>query len=112
MEQWQCSVSSFFKINFDIAIKDTLSAQAAIYRDPSGNIIKTITIISLPCDPTLGAKVALLAARMVLLWLSHFILEGDSLLVALALQFPDITQDWRISSTKSAIFSTIPTSSF
>jgi hypothetical protein len=45
------------------------------------------------------------------LGLSHCILKGDSMIVALALQLPDITQEWRIGSTISEIFFAIPASS-
>jgi hypothetical protein len=40
--------------------------------------------------------------------LSSVILEGDSLAVTLALNHPNITQDWRIASMVSCIITTFP----
>jgi hypothetical protein len=42
------------------------------------------------------------------LHLSSFILEGDSLIVTVALQKPDHTQDWRIAPIISESLSMIP----
>jgi hypothetical protein len=55
------------------------------------------------------AKAAFLACQLALsLYLSQFILEGDSLTVALSLQKPTLTQDWRISPIISQIMLAIP----
>jgi hypothetical protein len=62
---WSLPAAGFFKINFDIAIRDKFSAQAAVCRDSKGRIIKAISQISPPCDPKLGeALAALLAANL------------------------------------------------
>jgi hypothetical protein len=87
--------ASFFKINYDTAIKDSFSAQAAVCRDSSGSIIQCSSLISPPCTAVYReASAALLAVRLaVSLQLSSSILESDSLIVTLALQKPDHTQD-------------------
>jgi hypothetical protein len=52
---------------------------------------------------------ALLAAHLVLFLKAHsFILEGDSLIVILALQRSDIMQDRYIATTISQVLATIP----
>jgi len=55
---------------------------------------------------------AFLACQLALsLYLSQFILEGDSLKMALSLQKPTLIQDWRISHIISQIMSAIPPTS-
>jgi hypothetical protein len=57
----------------------------------------------------LAARLATsLASSLHLKW---FILEGDSQVVILALQKPNVAQDWRISSTIYNIIDSIPTNS-
>jgi hypothetical protein len=82
---WLKPCAPFYKINYDTAIKDSFSAQAAVSRDFSGSIIRCSSLISPPCTAVYGeAFAALLAVRLALsLQLSSFILEGDSLTVAL-----------------------------
>jgi hypothetical protein len=110
---WQKPCSPFFKINYDTAIRDSFSAQAAVCRDSAGSIIKCSSLISSPCSAIYGeASAALLAVKLALsLHLSSFILEGDSLTVTLALQQPDHTQDWRIAPIISEALSMIPPTS-
>jgi hypothetical protein len=76
------------KINYDTAIRDSFSAQAAVCLDSSGSIIQCSSLICPPCTAVYGeASAALLAVRLaVSLQFSSFILEGDSLIVTLALQ--------------------------
>jgi len=95
VEKWTPPPSSTFKINFDTAIRDTFSAQAAVCRDDHGQINKMDTQISPPCHPNMGeALAAKLASQLTLsLHLTCFILEGDSQIVILALQHSDIAQD-------------------
>jgi hypothetical protein len=87
LEKWSPPLASVFKINFDTAIRENLFAQSAICWDSNGLIIKAISQINPLCDPNYGeALVALLASSLaVSLQLKHFILEGDSLVVILAL---------------------------
>jgi hypothetical protein len=104
----------WFKINFDTAIRDNFSAQAAVCQDHLGHIIKMDTKISSQCLPNMGeALTANLAVSLaVSLNIQRFILEGDSQIVILALQQPEIAQDWRISSTIHQTINSIPTDSF
>jgi hypothetical protein len=101
-----------FKINYDTAIRNTFSAQAAVCRDSSGTIIQTFIKIGPPCTPLYGeASAALLAAQFCLfLRLSYVTFEGDSLTVNLAINNPTITLDWRISSITTDFSATIPSS--
>jgi hypothetical protein len=64
------------KINFDTAIRDSFSAQAAVCRNFEGCILKAVALISPPCDPSTGeALAALLAAQPTLSFrLKSFIL--------------------------------------
>jgi hypothetical protein len=107
---WEKPASPIFKINYDVAIHPNFSAQAAVCRDSFETIIGCSTIISPPCTLFCGeAKAAFLACQLALsLHLSQFILEGDSLTVALSLQKPTLTQDWRISPIISQIMLAIP----
>jgi hypothetical protein len=85
--------SPFIKINYNIAIQESFSAQAAVLRDSSGTITHCSSFISPPCVAIYGeALAALLVAKLALsLHTTFFILEGDSLTVILALQNPIIT---------------------
>jgi hypothetical protein len=108
---WERPFPPFYKINYDTAICLEFSAQATVCRNSQGTIIGCSTVISPPCSPVFGeATAAFLAWQLALsLKLQHFILEGDSLVVTLSLQNPNLTQDWRISSIISHIFSDTPT---
>lgn len=90
---WRSPSPPYLKINYDTAFRDTLLAQSAICRDSSDYILWCISIINSPCTAIYGeALAALLAARLaVSMGSPSFILEGDSLLVTLGLQRPDIT---------------------
>jgi hypothetical protein len=107
---WEKPASPIFKINYDVAIHPNFSSQAAVCRDSFGTIIGCSTIISPPCTLVYGeAKAAFLACQLALsLHLSQFILEGDSLTMALSLQKSTLTQDWRISPIISQIMLAIP----
>ena len=55
-----------YKVNFDTAIRDNFSVQAAVCRDSKGKIVKAIAQVNPPCDPTFGeALAARLAASLV-----------------------------------------------
>jgi hypothetical protein len=45
-------------INFDTAIRDHFSAQAAIFRDSKGHIVKAISQINPHCDSSFGEALA------------------------------------------------------
>jgi len=111
-EIWQKPRSPFYKVNYDTAIRPTFSAQAAVIRSFFGSVIGFSSLISPPCSALYGeARAALLTARLATsLHITSFILEGDSLTVSMALKNPTITQDWRIASIISHIWSIIPSS--
>jgi hypothetical protein len=92
---WERPLPPHFKINYDTTIKPSFSTQVAVCRNSAGTIIGCISLISPPCSTLAGeATAAFLAARLaILLGLSSFILEGNSLIVTMALQHPDITTD-------------------
>jgi hypothetical protein len=112
-EKWSPPMAGSFKVNFDTAIRDDYSAQAAVCRDSHGNIIKSVSQINPPCDPIFGeALAARLAASLASsLNLSKFTIEGDSHIVIMALQHPSIVQDWRIESLISDTIASLPSSS-
>lgn len=85
----------YYKINYDIAIRNSFSAQSVVCKDLTGKIIQGSTIISHSCMAVYDeATAALLVVRLALsLKLSSFTLEGDSFIVTLAIQNPAITQD-------------------
>jgi hypothetical protein len=45
-------------VNFDTAIQETFSMQAAMCRDSTGKIVKAISQINPPCDLTYGEALA------------------------------------------------------
>jgi hypothetical protein len=112
-EKWIPPPPQWFKINFDTAIRDTFSTQAAVCRNHLGHIIKIHTKTNSPCQPNEGeALAANLAVSLAnSLNIQSFILEGDSQIVILALQHPDISQDWRISSVIHNTIDSIPADS-
>jgi hypothetical protein len=94
MESW-LPPHSCFKINFDIAIRDSVSVEAAVCQNHQGHTIKMISKISPPCLPNYGEALAahLVVSLALSLNLGRFILEGDSQVVISALQHPHIPQD-------------------
>ncbi|GLT53027.1 hypothetical protein SLA2020_263250 [Shorea laevis] len=112
-EKWEPPKPGSFKVNFDTAIRDSFSVQAAVCRDSTGKIIKAISQFNPTCDPTFGEALAarLAASLAVSLSLPVFILEGDSLSVILALQSPLLSKDWKIADLISDTLSLLPVSS-
>jgi len=98
-EKWILPPLHWYKINFDTAIRASFSCQAAICRDNEGKLIKVATQIQVACSSNKGeALAAQLAVSLASsLHLDRFIIEGDSQIVILALQQPNIVQDWRIT---------------
>jgi hypothetical protein len=95
-EKWIRPPPNWFKINFDTAIRDSFSCQAAICRDHEGKLIKMTTQIQSKCSPNKGEALAtqLAVSLASFLHLNRFVIEGDSQVVILALQQPTIIQDW------------------
>jgi hypothetical protein len=98
-EFWKKPCSPFIKINYDTAIQDSFSAQAAVNRNSSVTITHSNSLISPPCAALYGEALAALLAVQLALFLhaTSFILEGDSFTVTLTLQHPEIMQDWHIN---------------
>jgi hypothetical protein len=90
MERWLPLICVGYKINFDSAIRDTFSAQAAVCRNHKG-LISMISQISPPYLPNYGeALVANLAFSLAIsLNLQNFIIEGDSQVVILSTTPPE-----------------------
>jgi hypothetical protein len=112
-EYWSPPPASSFKINFDPAIRENLSVQAAVCRDSTGKIIKALSQTNPPCDPNFGEALAaqLVASLAASLHMKNFSLEGDSTLVISALNNPTITLDWHIESVIANTLSMLPASS-
>jgi len=110
IEKWIPPDPSYFKINFDTAIRANFSAQAVVCRNSQGKILQTESIISLPCTPNEGEALAaqLAISLAISLKLTLVIFEGDSQIVILALQNPSVAQDWRISPIIQNSIDTIP----
>ena len=85
-------------MNFDAAIREGFSTQAAVCRNSNGEIIKTLSQVSPPRNLVYGeAQIAKLAGVLAnSLHLEKFILEGDSTVVVLALQNPALSVDLHI----------------
>jgi hypothetical protein len=111
-ESWTPPAIGSFKINFDTAIRDNFSAQAAVCRDHSSSIISACSQISPSCDPIYGeALAALLAATLAAsLKLNFFSIEGDSLIVISALQAPTPVHNWQIERVIADSINIIPAS--
>jgi hypothetical protein len=101
-------------VNFDTTIRDKFSVQAAICRDSKGKIVKAISQVNPPCDPTFGEALAtrLATSLAASLQLKSFSLEGDSKIVIAALTSPSITSDWHIDSVIANTLSLLTTASF
>jgi hypothetical protein len=109
-EKWIRPPLNWFKINFDTAIRDSFSSQAAICRNHSGQLIKIASQIQSKCSPNKGEALAaqLAVSLAASLHLNRFILEGDSQVVILTLQCPTIVQDWRITDIIKSTLDSIP----
>ncbi|XP_059451120.1 lysM domain receptor-like kinase 10 [Corylus avellana] len=112
-ELWSPPPTGIFKVNFDTAIRESFSVQAAVCRNSNGQIIKILSQVRPPCNPTYGeAQAALLAASLAAsMHLDNFILEGDSSIVISSLQHPSIVLDWHIDHVITDTISLIPASS-
>jgi hypothetical protein len=80
--------------------------QAAVCRDSKGHIIKALSRISPPCDGNYGEALAaqLAASLVVSLVLKTFSLDGDFLVIIVALKTPALFQEWHINSVIAATF--------
>lgn len=112
VDRWFPSFPSSYKINFDMTIRDSFSAQAVVCCDSNGKILQAISHISPTCDSNFGeALVARLVVSLaVLLNFLDFSLERDSHVVIMSFQHPFIVQDWKIANIISDSFKYIQTS--
>jgi hypothetical protein len=90
VEKWIPPAPNWVKINFDTAIRESFSAQAAVCRNFDGHIIHMSSPINSSCSPNMGEA---LAARLAIslacsLNIDRFILEGNSAMVIQALNNP------------------------
>jgi hypothetical protein len=112
-EKWIKPLSGFCKVNFDTAIREDFSAQAAVCRDSNGVILKIVSQIKPSCSPAVGeALAAQLASELATsLKLDHVILEGDSSIVMSTLLNPACVIDWHIDLIIKDTISSFPASS-
>ena len=97
-ENWSKPPQDFCKVNFDAAIRENFSIQAAICRNSKGMIIKILTQVRPPCSPVYGEALVVKLAGVLAssLQLEKFILGGDSSIVVLTLQNPTLRLDWHL----------------
>jgi hypothetical protein len=90
------SSSRSIKGNFDVAIRGSLAVAAAVISDDSGNIISAATMKLYSLDALQGeALAALLTTRLAVTTGSSILhLEGDALLVVLAINKPALFSSW------------------
>jgi hypothetical protein len=111
-ESWSPPAAGSFKVNFDTAIRDLFSVQAAVCRDEKGSIISSCFQYIPPCEPSVGeAQAALLAAFLASsLKLVNFVSEGNSTIVINSLKDPSTILDWKLDNYISLALSLIPPS--
>jgi hypothetical protein len=94
-----------FKGNFDVAIREDFAVAAAVISDSSGEVILAATKRLSSTDVLMGEA----AATFLATWLAvstgvrKFLLEGDALLVILAVDQPLLFSSWQFSSFISDI---------
>jgi hypothetical protein len=111
-ERWSPPPAGSFKVNFDTAIPEQFSVQAAVCRDSQGLILKALSQISPLCEANFGEALAaqLAASLAVSMDLQSFSLEGDSATVIAALKSPALSQDWQINLVIAATLASLPAS--
>jgi hypothetical protein len=88
-----------------VVVRDSFAVTAVVISDSSGNIIMAATQRLHFTDILVGeASAALLTYRLALsLGYDHFIIEGDALLVILAINSPELFYLWNFSNVVSDI---------
>jgi ribonuclease HI len=114
VEKWIPPAPNWVKINFDIAIRDSFSAQAVVCRNSNGKILHLSSLISSPCSVNEGeALAAQLAISLACSFnFDRFIIEGDSVVVIQALNQFSSNLDWRISPIIINLLDIIHSTSF
>ncbi|XP_059436361.1 uncharacterized protein LOC132169326 [Corylus avellana] len=97
---WVPPVVGYVKGNFDVAVKGSFAVVAAVISDDMRNIISVATQKLNSTDVLQGeASVALLAARLVVSsGCDKLMLEGDALLVVLAINNPSLFSSWTFAN--------------
>ena len=85
----------YLKVNFDVAIRPNFIVVAAILSDHEGNFLAVNTLKFPPMEAVMGeAHAALLASRIAVFFgCPCLIIEGDSLLIILAMKDPHLFLD-------------------
>jgi hypothetical protein len=113
-DKWTPPPFNWVKINFDTAIWDSFSAQAAVCRNDKGLITHAASQINQSFSPieeeAMVAQLAISLANS--LHMDRFIIEGNLEVVVQALQNPNYIRDWRISSSILDSLDSIPSTSF
>jgi len=96
---WTPPCSGFLKCNFDVAIRDNFAVAAAVISNSDGEIILAATQKLSITDALAGeAFAALLTSRLATsVGLENFLLEGDALLVILAVNQPYLFSSWHFA---------------
>jgi hypothetical protein len=97
---WMPPSAGHFKCNFDVAVRSSFAVAAAVISDESGNIVLAATQRILSLDALQGeARAALLGVRLASsAGLVRLELEGDALLVILAINSPSSFVSWSIDN--------------
>ncbi|XP_059446389.1 uncharacterized protein LOC132177930 [Corylus avellana] len=95
--------------DFDVAVRSSFSVAAGVISDASGNMIMVVTHKLSSTDALAGeAFAALLTSRLaVSLTSDKFCIEGDALLVVLAINNPSLFSSWSIANCISDIIVTL-----
>jgi hypothetical protein len=93
---WTPPVAGWIKGNFDVAVRGSFAVAAAVLSDDSGTIIAATTQKLVSTDVLQGeAHAALLVVRLAAsLGLGPISVEGDALLVILAINSPTLFSSW------------------
>jgi hypothetical protein len=93
---WAPPAVGWFKANFDVAVTHSFAVAAAVLSDDSGNIIAAASQKLVSRDVLQGeAAAALLAVRLaVFSGCEQLLLEGDALLIVLAINNPSLFSSW------------------
>jgi hypothetical protein len=97
---WLPPAKGWVKLNFDVAVKDSFSVAAAVVSDENGDILNAATQKLHGSDALQGeAHAALLAVRLAYSMGCRLIaLEGDALLVILAINNPPLFSSWNFAN--------------
>ena len=100
-EGWTPPTLGWFKINFDVAIRNHATAQVVILRDDKANTIHARTWLEAPMEPIIAkAKAAIIAiSEAANLGSKNVIFKGDALLVWNPRSDWDCIPNWVIESS-------------